>query len=190
MKFNIYSIKWKLLAICILLVTLPTIILGVLSYNTFKTNAYQEIETYLSRISNDWQMMTRAHIEQLERVLKREEVLVRQRLTSVALDVCTMLSFVAGQYPQGLPPDKRDALLNQLTQIRIGRNGHVISWTQWVNSGFPKRVSWTAKTSFHISRGRGTNPSFTKDLAWTKRRKLSITHGRSRPRTSTKLWLR
>ena len=164
MRFNIYSIKWKLLSICVLLVTLPTIILGVLSYEAFKTNAYQEIETYLSRISIDWQILTRAHIEQLERVLKREEVLVRQRLTSIALDVYTILSFAAGQYPQGLPPDKRDALLDQLAQIRIGRNGYVYLMDTMGKIWLSEERRLDGNNFFSYLSREGTDPSFTKDL--------------------------
>ena len=92
MKLNI-SIKWQLMIICIILVTIPAIIMGVLSYQTYKTEVHKQSVEDLSDIVCDWQTMTKVYLEEMYRVLKREEVLVEQRLSSVALDVKQMISF-------------------------------------------------------------------------------------------------
>ncbi len=125
MRFDIYSIKWKLLAICILLVTVPTIALGLLNYRSLEKNAYDDIEADLGRIATDWQIMTYAYIEQMERVLKREEALVRQRLESIVLSAHTICSLAADKFPDELPARDREVLLARLQQISIGHKGHI-----------------------------------------------------------------
>jgi methyl-accepting chemotaxis protein len=46
-RFRDISVKWQLLMICILLVSVPVVFLGVLSYNTAKTTTYTQIEDML-----------------------------------------------------------------------------------------------------------------------------------------------
>jgi len=125
MRLIVDSIKWKLVFVCVLLIVTATIILGFLSYNTFKAESYRNIEKDLRLITTDWQHMANAYIQQNNRVLKREEVLVKQRLKAVAIDVKTMIALVAGSQGRDLPEDARKKLFQAISDIKIGRSGYV-----------------------------------------------------------------
>ncbi|MCU7842136.1 MAG: hypothetical protein KZQ94_22540 [Candidatus Thiodiazotropha sp. (ex Troendleina suluensis)] len=58
MKFDIFSIKWRLMAISILMVTTPTVILGLMSFYTMEANAIKEARESLTHSSIYWQNMT------------------------------------------------------------------------------------------------------------------------------------
>ncbi len=49
MKIKDISIKWQLLIICILLVSLPIITMGIISYNTLKAETFVQIEEKLTQ---------------------------------------------------------------------------------------------------------------------------------------------
>ena len=124
MKIDI-GIKWQLMAICILLVIVPTVLLGVLSYNTFRDRAYANIEDDLSLISRDWGMMVKAYNDQMERVLKREEFLVEKRLASISLDVNKWIEFFYDGHNGEPSKGEIEALYDKIATIKIGRSGYV-----------------------------------------------------------------
>ncbi len=125
MKIQNISIKWQLMIICIILVTLPTITLGIINYNTHKSETYHEIEERLTLTANDWKITTQSYITQMDRVLKREEFLVQKRLESISLDAKNMVESVYEQF-NGTPSEKNlDIAYNNIAEIKIGRSGYV-----------------------------------------------------------------
>ncbi len=128
LRLSRISIKWKLLIVCVILMTIPAVALGLLSYRTFKKEAYTSIETQLQFIARDWQKMTLSYIEQRDRVLKREEHLVRQRLESIAIDVYKMLEFSHEAHGPNPPAGIRKILYDKIASIKIGRSGYVFLW--------------------------------------------------------------
>lgn len=119
------SIRWKLVCLCVAMVTIPCVILGGLGYKTLKEQAFRNVEKDLRIIASDWKRITESYIQQNKRVLRREEVLVQQRLESVAGDVHIMLESFHQEHGNTLILDKNTPLLDQIAQIRIGRSGYV-----------------------------------------------------------------
>lgn len=120
-----FSIRWKLLALCVFLVAAPTVTIGVLGYENFKQRAYRNMEVSLSRISRDWAQLTEAYIKQLHRVLRREEALVQQRLNSIAFSTGQLLELAAEINPEKAQKTLPPAVLEKISAIEIGRNGSV-----------------------------------------------------------------
>jgi|GEM_PF-5625762 len=108
----------------LVMVILPTITLGILSYETFKFESNRNMENSLGLITKGWQAMIQSYIQQNQRVLKREENLVKLRIKSIAIDVKQMLEFVCDQEDRPLTSEAR--LYRTVSGIRIGRSGQVL----------------------------------------------------------------
>jgi signal transduction histidine kinase len=119
------SIKLKLLLICTVLVTIPAVIVGIFNYNTFRSEAYNNIEKDLSLISQGWQITTQVYIEQMQRILKREESLVERRMESIAKDVNKMLAIAYALYGNEPSADEMQLVFDRIKDIQIGRRGYV-----------------------------------------------------------------
>lgn len=125
-KFNFrLSIKLKLLLICTVLVTIPSVIVGLFNYNTFRSEAYNNIEKDLRLISQGWQITTQVYIEQMKRILKREESLVEQRMESIARDVRKMFAIADSLYGPSPSDENLQDIYTRISDIRIGRRGYV-----------------------------------------------------------------
>src|SRR3989344_8389799 len=118
------SIRWKLLIAAVLFVTFLTLIFGVTAYTTFREDAFRKIGRELGIIASDWNIITDTYVQQMDRVIKREDSLVRQRLSTIALDAEKMLSF-AYSHSGNLTDSERKILYNNLEDIEIGRSGYV-----------------------------------------------------------------
>lgn len=126
-RFNVsrLSIRWKLLFVCVILMTILASTLGVLSYRTFRAQAYKNIEKNLVFVCRDWEQMTRSYIEQLDRVLRREDALVRQRLKSIVQGVYLFLMTGSGAHGGQLPEKLKENFYRKVSQIKISRSGYV-----------------------------------------------------------------
>lgn len=82
-KNNLKSIRWKLLLICMLLVTIPGLLSGWLAYDIFKRETFRKVEESMQVIAKDWRDITNLYIQQNRRILKREEFLVEKKLHSL-----------------------------------------------------------------------------------------------------------
>ncbi|HYD02975.1 MAG TPA: cache domain-containing protein [Alphaproteobacteria bacterium] len=117
------SIKWQLLAISIILVTIPVIIFGNISYNISEREIYREVEEKLALQASDWKIVTESYIKQNERILAREDVLVKQRLSAIAIDVTHMLQVFADQ--QEISSEELEIFYDRVASIDIGRSGYI-----------------------------------------------------------------
>lgn len=119
------SIKWKFLAACIIFLTLPAAILGVLIYQTYNHAAFEDICNDLVLIANSGRTTADIYHEELQRILKREQVLVEKRLESVALDAARMIEFLDEASNGGPEASRFQALVDKLAGIKVSRSGHV-----------------------------------------------------------------
>lgn len=120
------SIKWKLLAICVLLVSIPTVFLGTIGYTIFKYHTQRNTEILMRKIALDWCQVTDSYVKQVDRVLRREEALVKQRLKAIANTSSLILSLAADGIPSVDSQQKQLSLIvDKIAQIDIGRSGYV-----------------------------------------------------------------
>jgi signal transduction histidine kinase len=116
------SIRSQLWVIFIGLVTVPTVCLGILVYSHSASIERQQLDEKLAIIAKDWAKVTQAHQDQIDKVLKREDALVGQKLVTLtgslldALDVSRALSGSA-QLRANNP------VLQKVSQIAIGHSG-------------------------------------------------------------------
>ncbi|NTV29468.1 MAG: HAMP domain-containing protein [Candidatus Omnitrophica bacterium] len=118
------SIRWKFLAVCLICLTLPTIILGALIYQTYYREAQENMRRDLVLIAQNWRSIADIYHEELQRILKREEVLVEKRLESVVQSVQLDIE-LCGQVPGEEGAARFQQLLDNLAKIRLGRSGYI-----------------------------------------------------------------
>jgi PAS domain S-box-containing protein len=118
------SIKIRLIIICVVMVAIPTVTLALLTYNTFKKELYKNTEAKLGTIAENWKLITESQIEQMNRVLRREEALVKNRLQATAGIIEANLE---SYYSTLKSPSicEYENFLAQTEKIKIGRSGHI-----------------------------------------------------------------
>ncbi len=114
-----FSIRGKILILCICLVSIPVFVLGIFSYQVFKKQAYNQTIEELKDIAGNWETIIYKQIENISIVLSREEILVQQRLKTINNAVKIMI----GNYAD-TPSDTME-VLKGLNNIRISKNGYM-----------------------------------------------------------------
>ena len=156
------SIKWKLLIVCVLLVTVPAIVLGALVFKTYRKEQYHNIENDLRLIAKDWTLITKSAAMQEKRVLKREEQLVIQRLRAIALDVKDMMKLSLEYSNVHQEMMDRRALFDRIAEIRVGRSGYVFVMDAHGNYVVSEKRRYDGK---NLSGDPGTDdPAFAKEI--------------------------
>jgi len=124
-KLSGISIKWQLLIICLILVSAPTITMGLLSYHIFKIETYKTIKEKLSTIANDWKITSQVYMEEMDRILRREDALVQQRLIFTSISVRRMLEHAYLEHGLNPPKQIMEDIFDQIAKIKIGRSGFI-----------------------------------------------------------------
>ncbi|MBN2368013.1 methyl-accepting chemotaxis protein [Candidatus Woesearchaeota archaeon] len=125
LRFSDLSIKWQLMLICFLLVSVPVVTLGIISYNSAETEINQQIENTISLQSLSWQKVVKEYVEQEEAILEKEDVLIRQQVAAISLDVKKMMELVVQQYGVNPPQSVVEALYDKIASIKVGKTGYV-----------------------------------------------------------------
>jgi len=116
MRFHDLSIQSKLFIILIFMVVTPIVIFGLLLYIKFRSDIVENTKKELTSIVQNWQTITNSYIQQEDRVLKREQVLVEQRLQTTILTAKKLLE---------VPESSRANIYNEISKISFGRSGYV-----------------------------------------------------------------
>ncbi len=125
MKEHFFSgIKWRLLIISFFLVTVPTVVIGIQTYNISQREAFANVEKNLKNISKDWFNISKIYALEKDRILKREEFLYQKRLESIVLDVEKIIE-TAGDNPSATALEK---VLRKVGEIQIAKTGNVIAF--------------------------------------------------------------
>ncbi len=91
MKVGDIGIKWQLISIAILLVTLPVIILGVMSYNSAKRGILYNIENALKIQCSDWLITTETYYDLIQKNKRSADDRTRDIVTSQAMGVSELI---------------------------------------------------------------------------------------------------
>jgi HAMP domain-containing protein len=113
---GITSIRWNLLGLCASLIAALTVALSVFSYLTIRADALGDTEANLRSTALNWALTTRAYVEQMERVVRRENALVQQRLTA---SVDGLIDVLEASGRGGL-----EEAVEHAAEDRIGRGGY------------------------------------------------------------------
>lgn len=119
------SIKWKFLGVCLIFLTLPTAVLGILIYQTYYREALENMRRDLILMAKGWYSTADIYHEEMQRILKREQSLVEKRLESLALNVKLTFELFDRSVKPGTGPDRFQPLLDKLADVRIGRSGYI-----------------------------------------------------------------
>jgi len=125
MRINDITTRLKLLILCIFAISVPIAILSIINYRTHEAETYDAVRSNLQLVVNDWKVITESYIEQEKRVLKREEVLIKQRLETILLDVIKMLEISTKEDDRDTSPEVFNEVYSKIASIKIGRSGHV-----------------------------------------------------------------
>lgn len=138
-KLKNFSIKWQLLTLSILLVSISIIAISIETLNRFRSAAYRDAEDNVKVIANDWYILTESFVEEQNRILKREEFLVEKRLESIVGDVRI---FLASHHHDDQPTSAADhfdkSIFKRLEEIELGRSGFVFILDKDFNFIFSK----------------------------------------------------
>ncbi|MEA3328785.1 MAG: Cache 3/Cache 2 fusion domain-containing protein [Candidatus Omnitrophota bacterium] len=92
MKIGDIDIKWQLILISILLVTLPVIMLGIMSYNSARQGILNNIIVTLKTQSSDWLVVTQAYYDLIEENKKAAGGRTRNIVTSQASGILKLIN--------------------------------------------------------------------------------------------------
>ena len=91
MRVGDIGIKWQLISMAIILVTLPIIVLGTMSYNSAKKGILRNIEQSLKVKCEDWLITTRAYYDLIQQNKNSAEDRTRDIVTSQAKGVSELI---------------------------------------------------------------------------------------------------
>ena len=91
MRFGDISIKKQLMAICIVLVTIPVIILGLMSYNSAKQGILNNIKQTLKTQVSDWLITTQAYYDLVQENKRSAQDRTKNIVTSQALGILDLI---------------------------------------------------------------------------------------------------
>jgi len=91
MKIGDIGIKWQLISIAVLLVTLPVIVLGVMSYNSAKRGILYNIEDALKIQCSDWLITTGTYYDLIQKGKRSAGDRTRDTVTSQARGVSELI---------------------------------------------------------------------------------------------------
>lgn len=120
-----FSIKLQIMTISIILIVLPVVSVGFLSYTSVQKTTIEAIEENLGKQSISWQNIASSYVMQIENILEREDELIRQQVAAISLDVKKMLEMTVEQYGPNPPPDIIGNLYDKIASIQVGQTGYV-----------------------------------------------------------------
>lgn len=140
------SLKWEMMLLCVLLVAVPTVLMGVVGFYAYQGFAESELESHLRQRASAIRTLAYDNIAQNRRILRREEVLVKKRIESLAETTREVLDSMA---PQMATTDGRNAplLFEQLRQLRVNRAGHVFLLNQQLQPVLNSELLTTASSA-------------------------------------------
>jgi signal transduction histidine kinase len=110
------SIKWQLLAICIFLVSVPVIILGVLSYQNTKVETYDQIENRLKQQALQVKLLVKNTYLEISDNSEKADEIARKTVYSQAEVISRFLMDWDG------PVNKLDSIISS---IKVGETGYI-----------------------------------------------------------------
>jgi signal transduction histidine kinase len=119
------SIRWRLLTLCITLVTVPTLIVGTLAYTTLSQETMKTLDEKLAQTATNWRITAYSYINQEDRILRREESLTKQRLAAISLDTVKFLEIASYGNGSIRGQGTFNISLQAISDIRVGRSGYV-----------------------------------------------------------------
>ncbi|MFP4567887.1 MAG: methyl-accepting chemotaxis protein [Candidatus Woesearchaeota archaeon] len=116
MNLKNISIKWQLLTICILLVSVPIITLGLISYNSVERVTNTQIEQNLLQQAEQLSLVVESTIYEVRTQEEGVEEQARGMITSQADAVYEFITQFSGS---------ETALLNAIGNIQVGETGYI-----------------------------------------------------------------
>jgi len=120
-KFQDMSIKWKLLIICVLLVSVPVAAAGTISYQTSERETFQQIEDQLTEQALAWKTIVQGQSD----VLDREDELIRDECIAISRDVKKMIELIVQQHGTSPSASVVNNLFDKIAEITVGKTGYV-----------------------------------------------------------------
>jgi HAMP domain-containing protein len=117
-----HGIQGQLWIIFVSLVTIPTISLGFFSYREVSSTERRQLEEKLTLTANDWRQIAGAYQEQIDKVFKREDALIKQKLIAINSEISSELDLFHNS-SASFPHNPDNSLFKHISQITIGRSG-------------------------------------------------------------------
>ena len=116
MKINNISIRWQLMAICILLVAVPVIVLGIMSYQNVRQETFSQIEERLQEQALQLKLLVRGTYEEIQTQEKNMREIARQIVSAQAESVSRFVDGWSGD---------EEALKKSIAAIKVGSTGYI-----------------------------------------------------------------
>ncbi len=116
MKMKDISIRWQLMGICILLVAVPVITLGVMSYRNVRTETFSQIEERLQQQSLQSKLLVESAYSEIEDNKRTTREMAESIVSSQAEAVS---NFVEGW------DGKTEVLKDRIAATKVGNTGYI-----------------------------------------------------------------
>ena len=115
-KLNDISIKWQLMAICVCLITVPVIILGMLSYRNAESETFQQIEERLQQQAMQISLHSHEVINQIRANVEQNQQQARRIVSAQAESVYRFVDRWKGSL---------EDLKDVIASTGVGRTGYI-----------------------------------------------------------------
>ena len=120
-RFKDISVKWKLLVICVLLVSAPVIAAGTISSKSAEEETFQQIEDQLTEQAIAWETI----VEDSAAALEQQDGMIRQQVMEESKDIKTMMEALYEQYDNNPPAEVWNLYLDKIAERTIGDSGYI-----------------------------------------------------------------
>lgn len=115
-KLNDISIKWQLIVLCLVLISIPIVALGTISYQSAREEILVSVEANLNSQSLAWEKIIDEHILQVVDIDEREDRMIRDQINFISLSALKSFSHNSMSV---------DDIFNHISDLQVGKSGYV-----------------------------------------------------------------
>jgi methyl-accepting chemotaxis protein len=119
--FKNLSLKWKLSLICVVLISVPVSLTGLLNYQAAERETFAQIEDQLEEQAISWKSIVEGQVE----VLDREDEMIRDQCIAISRDVKKIIEFTVEEYGTSPSASVVNNLFDKIAEITVGETGYV-----------------------------------------------------------------
>ncbi len=115
----------KLITLCILLVLVPSVIVGALAYNTVNNSINKGIQDRLTAQAQDWKRLVQSYETEIENQEATAKQTAQDIVTAQAKMTYILIQKTLDDNGGTLPAVVKENLLNRLNQTTVGKTGYI-----------------------------------------------------------------
>ncbi len=123
MKKIKFSLMWQISLLYVVLLTFTLMSISFISFNSFKTETLNQIETQLGEDSISWEKYVYSNIGQVNKTLDREKELISDHIASISLNANRLLNLALENVDNR--DDAIETAFDSISKIDVSDSGYV-----------------------------------------------------------------